>query len=74
MILSDREARAAIRGGVIGVTPCPPDSDKRWASTTLDLTLAAEIRPWNPQSSAGADVIMTYLAADVATWLAEDPR
>jgi porphobilinogen synthase len=23
---------------------------------------------------AGADVIMTYLAADVATWLAEDPR
>jgi porphobilinogen synthase len=23
---------------------------------------------------AGADVIMTYLAADVAAWLAEEPR
>ena len=58
MILSDREVRAAIRGGVIGVTPCPPDSDKRWASTTLDLTLADEIRPWLPQGGAGADVII----------------
>ena len=58
MILSDREVRAAIRGGIIGITPCPPDSDKRWASTTLDLTLAAEIRPWNPQGGAGADVII----------------
>lgn len=58
MILSDREVRAAIRGGVIGVTPCPSDSDKRWASTTLDLTLAEEIRPWGAQGSAGADVII----------------
>jgi dCTP deaminase len=58
VILSDREVRAAIRGGVIGVTPCPPDSDKRWASTTLDLTLAAEIRPWDPQGGAGVDVII----------------
>src|SRR5258708_25492338 len=58
MILSDRELRAAIRSGVIGVTPCPPDSDKRWASTSLDLTLAEEIRPWQPQGGAGADVII----------------
>jgi hypothetical protein len=42
MILSDREVRAAKRGGVIGVTSCPADSEKRWTSTTLDLTLAEE--------------------------------
>ena len=56
MILSDREVRAAIRGGVVGVVPCPSESDKRWSSTTLDLTLAEEIRPWNAQGGAGAEV------------------
>jgi dCTP deaminase len=58
MILSDREVRAAIQGRRIWVTPCPPASDKRWSSTTLDLTLAAEIRPWLPQGDGGADVII----------------
>jgi dCTP deaminase len=56
MILSDREVRAAIQQGIISVSNCPPASDKRWASTTLDLTLDAEIRPWTPQGGAGADV------------------
>jgi len=58
MILSDREARAAQQRRVIWVSDCPPASDKRWSSTTLDLTLGAEIRPWLPQGSAGADVII----------------
>jgi dCTP deaminase len=56
MILSDREARAVIARKVIGVTPCPPAGDKRWSSTTLDLTLDAEIRPW--EAFAGADVLI----------------
>ncbi len=58
MILSDREVRAAVQRQFIGVTPCPPASDKRWASTTLDLTLAAEVRPWGPQGGSGAHVII----------------
>ncbi len=56
MILSDREVRAAIQRKLIGVTPCPPASDKRWSATTLDLTLDAEIRPWGALGGAGADV------------------
>jgi dCTP deaminase len=56
MILSDREARAVIQRKIIGVTPCPPASDKRWSATTLDLTLDAEIRAWVALDGAGADV------------------
>jgi len=56
MILSDREVRAAIQRKVIGVAPSPPANDKRWSATTLDLTLDAEIRPWQPVGGAGADV------------------
>jgi dCTP deaminase len=56
MILSDREVRAAIQRKAIGVNPCPPANDTRWAATTLDLTLDAEIRPWLAQGGAGADV------------------
>src|SRR5271165_530925 len=36
----------------------PPASSKRWSSTTLDLTLADELRPWQAQGGAGADVII----------------
>jgi dCTP deaminase len=54
MILSDRETRAAIQRRLIGVTPCPPASDPRWSPTTLDLTLDAEIPPW--EALAGADL------------------
>src|SRR5262249_16981717 len=46
MILSDREIQAAIaRGGIIPI-PCPPPDSPRWTSTTVDLTLDAEVRPW----------------------------
>jgi dCTP deaminase len=56
MILSDREVRFAIHRRLVGVTNCPPANDKRWSATTLNLTLAAEIRPWVPQGGSGADV------------------
>lgn len=46
MILSDREIQAAIAKGDIVITDCPPPDSPRWTSTTLDLTLDAEIRPW----------------------------
>ena len=58
MILSDREVRAGVERKLIGVTPCPPASDKRWSATTLDLTLDAELRPWVALGGAGADVII----------------
>src|SRR5262249_7926187 len=58
MILSDRETRAARQRRLILVSDCPPPSDKRWASPTLDLTLAAEIRPWKSLGGPGADVII----------------
>jgi dCTP deaminase len=58
MILSDREVRAARQRRSIWVSDCPPASSKRWSSTTLDLTLAAELRPWLPQGGAGAEVII----------------
>jgi dCTP deaminase len=58
MILSDREARGAILRQVIGVTPCPPADDARWSATTLDLTLDAEIRPWEDPGDAGADLVI----------------
>ena len=56
MILSDREVRAAIQRKVVWVTPSPPANDKRWSATTLDLTLDAEVRPWQAVGGAGADV------------------
>ncbi len=58
MILSDREVRAGRQRRLIWISDCPPASDKRWSATTLDLTLAAEIRPWLAQGGAGADVII----------------
>jgi porphobilinogen synthase len=35
---------------------------------------AAALETLTAIARAGADVIMTYLAADAARWLAEDPR
>jgi dCTP deaminase len=58
MILSDREILAAIARGAIGLTPCPPPGDSRWTSTAVDLTLDAEIRPWEGIRSAGQDVLI----------------
>jgi dCTP deaminase len=48
MILSDREIRAAVARGVIGVSELPPTESKRWASHALDLTLDTEISVWGP--------------------------
>jgi dCTP deaminase len=58
VILSDREARAACQRRVIWISDFPPAGDKRWSSTTLDLTLADELRPWLPLGDTGADVII----------------
>jgi dCTP deaminase len=52
MILSAREIRLAVRRGIIGLDPFPEEG-RRWASTTVDLTLDAEIRPWEPFQSVG---------------------
>jgi len=58
MILSDREVRAALQRRLIWVSSCPPVADKRWSSTTLDLTLDAEIRPWKELGGSGASVVI----------------
>jgi dCTP deaminase len=58
MILSDREIRLAVERGVIGLVPCPAPGSRRWSSTTVDLTLDAELRVWRPITSAtGNDVV-----------------
>jgi deoxycytidine triphosphate deaminase len=49
MILSDREIRAAVSRGAIGVSDMPPAWDTRWASHALDLTLDAEISVWEEE-------------------------
>jgi len=64
MILSDREVRAAVQRKLIGIVPCPPADDRRWASTTLDLTLDGEIRPWLPIGGGGADVVIDPSSPD----------
>jgi dCTP deaminase len=55
VILSDREIMAAIARGAISIKGCPPADSPRWSSTSLDLTLDAEIRPWEPIDSVGED-------------------
>jgi dCTP deaminase len=45
MILSDREIRAAVARGLIGLEPFPPPPN-RWSPSSVDLTLDAELRPW----------------------------
>lgn len=57
MILSDREIRAAVERGDIGLTPLPTDT-RRWSPTAVDLTLDSEIRPWREIESAGEDAII----------------
>jgi dCTP deaminase len=64
MILSDREVRAAIQRRAIWVSDCPPANNKRWSATTLDLTLDAEIRPWQALGGAGADVTIDPASPD----------
>jgi dCTP deaminase len=48
MILTDREIKVAIEQGLISITP-QPDLNKALSSTSLDLSIANEIREWrNP--------------------------
>jgi len=54
MILCDRETRAAMERGDIGITPFP-EEPARWSPTTVDLTLDTEIRPWEPIARVGED-------------------
>jgi deoxycytidine triphosphate deaminase len=42
VVLTDREIQIAIQQGLIRVTPAP--AAERYSSTSVDLTLAAEIR------------------------------
>lgn len=51
MILSDREIRAAMERGALRITPAPPLD--RYASTAVDLTLAAELRKWRDSQKVG---------------------
>jgi dCTP deaminase len=58
MILSDREIRLANDHHLIRLIPCPAPGSSRWSSTTVDLTLDAELRVWRPgRTPAGDDVI-----------------
>ena len=57
MILSDREIRAAISRGAIGLTPFP--GAESWTSTAVDLRLADEISIWMPTTVGGVKVPVT---------------
>ena len=46
MILSDREIRAVLARGAVGIRPEPPPA--AWSSTAVDLTLAEQISVWQP--------------------------
>jgi dCTP deaminase len=59
MSLADREAKAALDSGLIHLSPRPPDDSDRWSPTTLDLTLDAEIRPWEEIQAREEQVIIT---------------
>src|SRR5437867_10584110 len=54
MILCDREIRAAVERGAIGFTDLPTEP-RRWSSTTVDLTLDAEVRVWRKRESVGEE-------------------
>jgi dCTP deaminase len=60
MILTDREIRAAIEQRSILVSPLP-DFNKALSSTSLDLSLASEIREWK---EAGPGVEHGFSPAD----------
>lgn len=44
MILSDREIRILVERGRIGISPMP--ADDAWSATSIDFTLAPQIRRW----------------------------
>jgi len=64
MILCDREIRAAVARGDIGIVDLPADRS-RWSPTTVDLALDAEIRPWKAiHGGAGVESHINPASAD----------
>lgn len=55
MILTDREIRIAIREGLIGIDPIP--SEDAFSSTSVDLTLAKQIKVFKGAFSSGGNSI-----------------
>jgi dCTP deaminase len=66
MILSDREILAALARQAMFLTPCPPGGSLDWTSTALDLTLDAEIRPWDAEQLP-ENMLVDPCAADFST-------
>lgn len=66
MVLTDREIQAAIEHEQITIDPKPsPDA---YSSTSLDLTLAKEIRIWNPTNLGGVEEIVCPVASTGYTY------
>jgi dCTP deaminase len=69
VILSDREAKAALARGSIRITPDPLSEPSLWSSTALDLRLGEQLAFWDlsaagaPQSFSPADHDITDLIA-----------
>ena len=55
MILSDREISIAVVQRHINIEPLPDLGQKGWSSTSIDLHLDSEIRPWTEIDDAGMD-------------------
>lgn len=54
MILCDREVRAAVERGAIGITELSTEP-RRWSPTSLDLTLDAEVCVWKKPEGVGEE-------------------
>jgi dCTP deaminase len=62
MILSDREVKAALDHGHLVIDPRPEYETRRWSPTSVDLTLAAELREWRDPSDATQQTVFTPAA------------
>ena len=56
MILTDREIQVAISEGQISIAPAPPA--ERFSSTSVDLTLAPQVRVWRSEATMGAEPLI----------------
>jgi len=65
MILSDREILAALKRGVVRITPEPnPSNSDVWSSTAIDLRLDARLEVWKKLGGAGATTTIDPSAPD----------